>query len=223
MISMGPPVEQLPSGNMISSHGIPPAVVHLISASTLQTAVVGTCVGISEGSGDGTGDGGLDGSCDGTVEGGLDGLSVGGLEGGPDGWGEGGLEGALDGVGEGGGVGLCVGGGVGLCVGGTLLTSLGRKRCQKAASSSKIAGTFPWVLSLRDALPSAFSKARAVRRRNVFALSSLLASIPVAANTKTAPAARRIFILNFPLSSSTETGYFVKTLLLFTNDKGLFL
>jgi hypothetical protein len=178
-------------------------VLHLISVSTSQATVLGKSDGGLEGSSDGAGEGGLDGWGEGGLEGGLDGWGEGGLEGGLDGWGEGGLEGGLDGWGEGGCDGLCVGWFV------TLFISFGRNRCQKSASSSKMACTFPSVLSLREILPSAFSKARAVRRRNVLASSSALASIAVAANTKTTPAELRIFILVLALSSLAAIGCFL--------------
>jgi hypothetical protein len=178
----------------MSTQAMPSAVLHLISVSTSQATVLGKSEGGLDGSCDGEGDGGLEGELDGWGEGGFDGSRVGG--------GEGGCDGSRVGGGEGGCVGLCVGRFV------TLLTSLGRNRCQKSASSSKMSCTFSSLFCLREALSSAFSKARAVRRRNVFASSSALASIAVAANTKRTPAERRIFILILALSSFAPTGFF---------------
>jgi hypothetical protein len=198
MMSIDAPAEQLPSGYTISSQGRPPTVLQSMIAVTSQATVLGKLDGVLEGSSDGTGDGGLEGSfdgldeggldgwdegeldgcCDGAFEGALDGCGEGRLEGGLDGCAEGGCDGLWVGLGEGGfvgpRVGLGEGGSVGLCVGRfvTLLISFGKNRCQKSASSSKTSCTFSSGLSLREALSSAFSKARAVRRRNVFVPSS---------------------------------------------------
>jgi len=200
MISIGVPVEQLPSGNMSSSQGTPSRVVQSISAVTLQATVLGMADGADDGKLEGLGEGPVEGVADGAGEGAAEGtdegVEDGSGEGADEGAGEGGLEGADEGSGEGGVVGNFVGGSVGLLVGNfvggsvgllvgrfvTDLNSLGRKRCQKAASSSNTASLSLVLSCLSEA--ASFSKATLVRRRAISpSTSALTAANRTAATT----------------------------------------